>query len=168
MNYQEMFHQIFKGAEGQPMKAEHTIEVAVKGTGIFEPSSIEGILKVIKPEDTVKATLTLDPSTPKEAVVVAYSGSDDYGFDLVRYPDNTYHIVDLHPDYYNSSDKYFKITSVDSYEPQVTSDMLKDILTDESIFWYYGGTYPKKYEEELYQMLEQGKFNNLTETLSKA
>jgi hypothetical protein len=146
----EIFHQVFKDVPGQPFsEIYHNIGFA----GIKDEDHVEGGIKEF--DGTIQYW---HPSLPQDtAVVIAMH--DGQGF-LLRYPDNTYHHLDI--------GGYEEIDGIEYLSPELVDEdeerflyFLQEILNEESTFWAYGLITDEKVQERILS----GEFNELKETL---
>ena len=146
----EVFHQVFKDVPGKPFsEIYHNIGFA----GIDEEDHVEGGIKEF--DGTIQYW---HPSLPQDtAVVIAMH--DGQGF-LLRYPDNTYHHLDI--------GGYEEIDGIEYLSPEAVEEdeerylyFLQEILNEESTFWAYGLILDKEVQNRIFS----GEFNELKKTL---
>ena len=146
----EVFHQVFKDVPGKPFsEIYHNIGFA----GIDEEDHVEGGIKEF--DGTIQYW---HPSLPQdEAVIIGMN--DNQGF-ILRYPDNTYHHLDI--------GGYEEIDGIEYLSPEAVEEdperylyFLQEILNEESTFWAYGLIL----DEEVQNRIFSGEFNELKKTL---
>ena len=138
----DKYHTLFKDAEGTP------ISKLISNKNPYEISTEEG----------ATTTVTWGPDVPKNAVAVASSSGESGDLFVLRYPDNTYHIANLQDrDKYNSESEYVVVEPVDAWD----TGILEEIADPNSMFWAFGETFPKSFQEKLEDRFNAGEFESL-------
>ena len=146
----EVFHQVFKDVPGKPFsEIYHNIGFA----GIDDENRVEGGIKEFS--GTIQYW---HPSLPQDEAVII--GMHDHQGFILRYPDNTYHHLDI--------GGYEKIDGIEYLSPEAVEEdeerylyFLQEILNEESTFWAYGLIL----DEEVQNRIFSGEFNELKKTL---
>ena len=146
----EVFHQVFQDVPGKPFsEIYHNIGFA----GIDEEDHVEGGIKEF--DGTIQYW---HPSLPQDKAVIV--GMHDHQGFILRYPDNTYHHLDI--------GGYEVIDDVEYLSPELVDEdaerflyLLQNILDAESTFWAYGLIL----DEEVQKRILSGEFNELKKTL---
>ena len=144
----EIFHQVFQYTSGAPFSSIYP------NIGFTGAEPVEGGFSSY---DEVQLW---HPSIPQEeAVIVTKDNSEAF---ILRYPDNTYHILDVCGQEEYEGKEYVSITSVDEDDQSLV--YLKDILDPEGMFWAYGLIIEDE-DKKIAGMIEDEEFSSLVESL---
>ena len=145
----EIYHQVFKDVPGRPFsEIYHNIGFA----GVNEEDKVDGGIKDIDGSITY-----WHPSIPQDQAVVI-AGHDYQGF-ILRYPDNTYHHLDIGGFVIEEGINYYYPEAVDD-DDELSLGLLRSIL-DDGLFWAYGYITDEKVQERIHS----GEFNHIKDTL---
>jgi hypothetical protein len=146
----EVFHQVFKDVPGNPFSEIYN---NIGFAGIDEEDHVEGGIKEF--DGTIQYW---HPSLPQDEAVII--GMHDHQGFILRYPDNTYHHLDI--------GGYEEIDGIEYLSPEAVEEdperylyFLQEILNEKSTFWAYGLIL----DEEVQKRIFSGEFNELKKTL---
>lgn len=143
----EVYHQVFKSHPGRPFS-----EIYYNLFGHQDDADKGGLT------DVTGELQLWHPSLPQDEAVII--GMYEHQAFILRYPDNTYHHLDI--------GGYEEIDGIEYLSPEAVNDdadlslgLLRDILDSESVFWAYGIIT----DEDTQNRIFSGEFNELKESL---
>ena len=145
----EVYHSVLKDVQGRPFS-----EIYFNLFSHEDDADKGGLTDVL---DKTKIQLW-HPSLPQDkAVIVAMH---DHQAFILRYPDNTYHHLDI--------GGYVEEEGIEYLYPEAMNDdeetslgLLRSILDEEGLFWAYGLIL----DEEVQDRILSGEFNHIKDTL---